>query len=29
VWQRRAYGKSGSLPDMILQAADRTIEKEI
>jgi glutamate---cysteine ligase / carboxylate-amine ligase len=29
VWQRRAYGKSGSLRDMILQAADRTIDKEI
>ncbi|HZA33060.1 MAG TPA: glutamate--cysteine ligase [Propionibacteriaceae bacterium] len=29
MWQRRAYKSSGSLPDMILRAADRTIEMEV
>ena len=29
MWQRRAYNSSGSLPDMIVRAADRTIEMEV
>ena len=29
MWQRRAYKSSGSLPEMILRAADRTIEMEV
>jgi hypothetical protein len=29
VWQRREYRNSGSLPEMILEAADRTIQKEV
>jgi carboxylate-amine ligase len=28
-WQRTAYRRSGSLPGMILQAADRAVEKEV
>jgi carboxylate-amine ligase len=29
VWQRVAYQSSGSLPEMILEAANRTIEQEV